>query len=145
MHRFLSTETLQQSATQVFGGAATQFMQQFYLVADEADRTGDGIYVEQRLHIGLVSLWAMVAGFALLILISLTVMFTTLSGTVPQDPGPIATTATILIASSGLQKLLYGTGGHRTRQLVGRLRGWTFQTNTSEKFKVGVAYEGALT
>ena len=143
--RFLSTETLQQSATQVFGGVATQFMQQFYLVDDDVDIIGDGIYIEERLHIRGVSLWAMVAGFALLMLFSLTVMFTTLPGAVPQDPGPIATSATILFASTGLQKLLHGTGSHRTSQLVERLRGWTFQTNTGENFNVRVAYEGALT
>jgi Protein of unknown function (DUF3433) len=145
MDRFLSTETLQQSATQVFGGIAVQFMQQFYLAADDANTTGDGIYSEERLHIGVVSLWAMVAGFALLIVLSLTIMFTTLSGAVPQNPGPIAVSATILVASSGLQKLLYGTGSYRTSQLVERLRGWTFQTNTGENFNIRVAYEGALT
>jgi Protein of unknown function (DUF3433) len=144
MDRFLSSETLQQSTTQAFGGVATQFMQQFYLVADDADVTGDGTYVEERLHIRVVSLWAMVVGFALLILFSLVIMFTTRSGVVPQDPGPIATSATILVGSSSLQKLLHGTGSLRTSQLVERLRGWTFQTNASDNFNIKVAYEGAL-
>jgi Protein of unknown function (DUF3433) len=145
MDRFLFTDTLQQSATQVFGGIAVQFMQQFYMAADDANTTGNVIYSEERLHIGVVSLWAMVAGFALLILLSLTIMFTTLSGAVPQNPGPIAVSATILVASSGLQKLLCGTGRYRTSQLVERLRGWTFLTKTGENFNIRAAYEGALT
>jgi Protein of unknown function (DUF3433) len=144
MGRFLSTEMLRQSATQALEGTATQFMQQFFLVADDADATDDRIYIEERLHIGLVSLWAMMAGFALLILFSLIVMLTTRTDAVPQDPGPIMTSATILIASSGLQKLLHGSGSHRTSEFLERLRGWTFQTNTGENFSVRVACEGAL-
>jgi Protein of unknown function (DUF3433) len=145
LDRFLSTETLRQSATQVFEGTATQFMQQFYLMANDADTTGNGIGIEERLHIGLVSLWAMVAGFALLVFFSLIVVFTTQTGAVSQDPGPIATSATILVASSGLQRLLHGTGSHRTSRLVERLRSWTFQTNAGENFDVKVARAGALT
>jgi Protein of unknown function (DUF3433) len=145
MDRFLSSETLQQSATQVFRGVAVQFMQQFYLVADDADATGDGNYIEERLHIRVVSLWAMVVGFALLVLFSLVIMFATQSDAVPQDPGPIATSAIILVASFSLQKLLHSTGSLRNSQLVERLRGWTFQTNTGDKFNIKIAYEGALT
>ena len=117
MDRFLSAETLQSSACQVWAGIASQFVRESCIKATNVSSTATATLIEPRLHIGLVSLWAMVVGFILLIILTVCIMITTCNDVVPQDPGYLATSSFVMITSPTMTEIFSVSGSLRTSQL----------------------------
>jgi hypothetical protein len=81
--RLLSAETLQSSACQVWSGIASHFVRESCIRITNVTSNATVTFVESRLHVGLVSVWAMISGFVLLIMLTICIMFTTYNDVVP--------------------------------------------------------------
>lgn len=136
MNRFLSEETLNSSASQVWAGIVSQFVQKSLATATNARSTANATYVEPRLHVGLVSLWAMAAGFVLLIILTVCFMLTMRNDVVPQDLGYLATSSFLMITSQTVIRVLSACGGLRTSQLSNLLSNFEFETKFDRSFRI---------
>jgi hypothetical protein len=136
MSQFLSAETLQSSAQQVWAGIASQLVRESFIRTDNVNSTATEIIVEYRLHVGLVSLWAMVIGFFLLIILTICVMATTYNNVVPQDPGYLSMSGSVMITSSTMTEALSACGALRTSQLSNSLSRFEFTTEFDQSFRI---------
>lgn len=95
--------------------------------------TGEVSYLVDRLHVSRVSLWLMVVGFILLVLVTIIVWFSTASRVVSRDPGSIGAVAAILSQSTGLYDLLHIVRADSDDELKRGLGSQSFRTIVSEK------------
>ncbi|KLJ07498.1 hypothetical protein EMPG_17014 [Blastomyces silverae] len=140
LEKFLDGETMNKAFQRVYTGMASQFAQQNLLVPTSKDSTGRVVYIEDRLHFGIISLWVMVAIFASLSVLTIIILFTGPSAIAPRDPGSIAAQATILVGSNDLQPLLQDAGHLSDRGIRDKLRNYTFRTSTYRSFRITARY-----
>lgn len=126
MASLLSTEMLREGATRAYSAIASQLMKNSFLVPDRSRIIARGSYVDERLHIGLLSLWIMFAALMIVIFLALMIMLTLSKGCVLQDPGTIAAHALMLYSSTNLNQTLHSAGKLRTSQLGALLRRYRF-------------------
>jgi hypothetical protein len=136
MDRFLSAETLQSSACQVWAGIASRFIRESCTRSTNVTSTATVTFAESRLHVGLISFWAMVVGFVLLIILTICIMFTTCNDVVPQDPGYLATGSSMMITSPTMTEALSACGELRTSQLSHLLSDLEFKTEFDRSFRI---------
>jgi hypothetical protein len=136
MDRFLSSEILQSSAYQVWAGIASQFVRESCTRATNVTATATVTFVESRLHVGLVSLWAMVVGFVLLIILTICIMFTTCNDIVPQDPGYLVMSSSTMVTSPTMTEVLSVCGELRTNQLSYLLSEFEFKIEFDHFFRI---------
>ena len=129
MDRFLSAETLQSSAGQVWAGIASHFMREFFLEPVRHEIPGTAVFVQDRLVVGDASLWIMVAGFVLVTMLTLSIMISIPAEAVPRDPGLLSSDAIMLASSPSLHRLLKHCNDLRTSEITRVLRGTKFQTD----------------
>ncbi|EEQ87024.2 uncharacterized protein BDCG_02144 [Blastomyces dermatitidis ER-3] len=140
LEKFLDGETMNKAFQRVYTGIATQFAQQNLVIPTSKDSTGRVVYIEDRLHFGIISLWIMVASFASLSVLTAIILFTGPAAITPRDPGSIAAQATILIGSNDLQPLLQDAGHLSDRGIRDKLRNYTFRTSTYRSFRITARY-----
>lgn len=136
MDRLLLEETLQSSATEMWAGLCAHFVQQNFLTPVTSEATGRAVRVEDRLRLGVGSLWTMVIGSMLIVLLTSCIMLTTTRNTVSQDPGLLYSNATILESSSALQALVKHCGSMRTSEITSLLCGIKFRTDLCDTFRI---------
>jgi hypothetical protein len=136
INQFLSAETLQSSARQAWAGIASQFVRENCIRATNVTSTATATFLESRLHVGVLPLWAMVAGFVLLIILTICIMFTTYNDIVPQDPGCLAMASSLTITSPTMTDSLRVCGCLRTSQLSDSLSGFEFKTQSDSSFRI---------
>ncbi|OJD20409.1 hypothetical protein ACJ73_08256 [Blastomyces percursus] len=116
LEKFLDGEIMNKAFQRVCTGIASQFAQQNLLIPTSTDSTGRVVYIEDRLHLGIVSLWIMVACFSSL---SRRLRF---------------------IGSNDLQPLLQDAGHLSDHGIRDRLRNYTFRTSTYRSFRITARY-----
>jgi len=127
--RLLSAETLLSSAEQTLSGVAAHIIQESFLRPSMSQRNGTVLRSEERLEIGDASLWVMVAGFVIMIILTSSVMYTTSQSVAPRDPGLLSTDAMVLVSDPDLRKLLAPCNAMRTEEVADTLRGIKFGTS----------------
>ncbi|OAX80568.1 hypothetical protein ACJ72_05100 [Emergomyces africanus] len=140
LEKFLEGEIMSRAFQRVYSGVASQFVQQNLIVPTSEDSTGKVVYVEDRLHVGIISLWVMFACFISLSLLSVIILLMGPSAITPRDPDSIAAQATILVSSNELQPLLQDAGHLSDRGIGDKLRNYTFRTSTYQSFKITARY-----
>ena len=128
----LSANTLQEGASKAFSGIATQLMKSSFLMPINDTITARGRYMDERLHIGLISLWIMFAALIAMVFLTLAIMFTRSRECVLHDPTTLAAHAVILSSSSNLHQLLQTAGRLRTSQLGTLLQRHRFSSSKSD-------------
>lgn len=136
MNRSLSSQTLQLSASQVWAGIVSQFVLENLSTPTNFSLTANAIFIEPRLRVGLISLWMMVAGFVLLIILTAGIMFTTCNDVVPRDPGHLATSSSLTITSPTVTEVLSACGELRTSQISTLLSKFEFETKLDHSFRI---------
>jgi hypothetical protein len=134
--RFLSSEELQSSAGQVFAGVGAFFVRDNFLKNVSTEVNGTAVRVEDRLLIGLTSLWLMLVGFGLVIPILLCILYTAPRNVVPGDPRLIATDALIVSSSPALRDLLDSCHDMRSSHMTSLLHNVKFSTTIDEAFQI---------
>lgn len=134
MARLLDPEELKDAAERVWNGLAAQVARQAYEAPAEIEAEGNGIYEEEKLRVGLVSLWLMVAGFVLMALLSIILAFTVCQNVVAEDPRTIASVAAMVASSPSIRAPFKGTGAMRRSQLTETIRNYAFQTSFRNGF-----------
>ncbi|EEH06198.1 conserved hypothetical protein [Histoplasma capsulatum G186AR] len=141
LEKFLDGEIMNKAFQRVYGGIASQFAQQNLLVPISEDITGKVVYIEDRLHVTINSLWVMLASFVILSVLTVIILFTRPSEFASRDPGSIAAQATILAGSNELQPLLQDAGHLSGRGIGDKLRNYTFRTSTYRSFRITARYD----
>lgn len=124
--RLLSIQTLLSSAEQTMSGLAAHIIRESFLKPGFSQRNGTVLRSEGRLKTGTTSLWVMVAGFLIMIILTSCVMYTTSQHLVPRDPGLLSTNAIILASDPDLRKLLAPCSAMRTDEVADTLHGSNF-------------------
>ncbi|PGH08564.1 hypothetical protein GX51_01083 [Blastomyces parvus] len=140
LEKFLDGETMKKAFQRVYTGITSQFAQQNLLVPTSEDITGIVVYIEDRLHFVVISLWVMLASFVSLSVLTIIILFTGPSAIAPRDPGSIAAQATIFVGSNDLQSLLQDTGHLSDRGIRDKVRNYTFRTSTYRSFRITARY-----
>ncbi|OJD11115.1 hypothetical protein AJ78_08049 [Emergomyces pasteurianus Ep9510] len=140
LEKFLDGKMMSRAFQSVYSGVASQFAQQNLIVPTSDDSTGKVVYVEDRLHVGIISLWIMFACFVSLSVLSVTILLMGPSAIAPRDPDSIAAQATILVSSNELQGLLQDTGHLSDNGIKDKLRNYTFRTSTYQSFRITARY-----
>ena len=126
--RLLSAQTLLSSAEQTMSGLAAHIIRESFLRPSISQQNGTVLRSEERLEIGTASLWVMVAGFVIMILLTSCVTYTTSQHLVARDPGLLSTDAIILASDPDLRKLLAPCSAMRTNEVADTLHGTKFGT-----------------
>ncbi|KAM0706042.1 hypothetical protein Q7P35_007402 [Cladosporium inversicolor] len=134
--RLLSAETLQRAANHAWAGIAANLVREIFLRPATIEASGTVTVAENRLCIGAASLWGMVTGLLLAVMLTISIMFSTLGNCVPRDPGLISTDALVLASSPQLQALLRDCSSMRTSAMAAILRKARYSTDTSHPFSI---------
>ncbi|KKZ68312.1 hypothetical protein EMCG_05987 [[Emmonsia] crescens] len=141
LEKFLDGETMSKAFKNAYSGVASQFAQQNFIVPTSEDSIGRVVYNEDRLHLGIVSLWIMFGSFVSLSVLTIIILFTGPSAIAPRDPDSIAAQATILARSNELQPLLQDAGHLSDRGIGDKLQNYTFRTSTYRSFRITARYD----
>jgi hypothetical protein len=125
---------LKASMEQVWAGLGSHIVRESFLSPTVVDANGTSIHKEDRLLVGVASLWIMVAGFGIVIVLAISIMLTTSQGVPPRDPGMISTDAIALSVSPKLQDILEKCHSMRTSQMTETLRGIIFTNAGNDNF-----------
>lgn len=136
MDRLLSAATLAQGVVQSWNGIATQWAHENLIQPSSDSTVADVLYMEDRLHVSTASWIIMLVGCLVLVVLSVSVLWTTRSKLIPSNPATIATYAAILAASPRLQQHLQDAGQLRTSQLTTLLQDVEFRTVAAEHFRI---------
>ena len=134
--RLLSTETLQRAASHAWAGIAAHLVRENFLRPAAIGASGTVTIAENRLCVGAASLWGMIAGLILAVMLTICIMFSTLGECVPRDPGLISTDALVIASSPQLQALLRDCGDMRTSAMAAILRNARYSTDNSRLFSI---------
>ena len=126
--RFLSAKTLLSSAQQTMSGLAAHVIRESFLQPSFSQRNGTVLRSQERLEIGAASLWVMVAGFVIMIILTSCIMYTTSQHLVARDPGLLSTDAIILASDPDLRKLLAPCSAMGAKQIAVTLHNIKFGT-----------------
>ncbi|GAB1731874.1 hypothetical protein NU195Hw_Modified_347t1 [Hortaea werneckii] len=144
IQRLLSGETMQSSVEQVWNGLGAHLVRELYLRPASIKATGSAYLIVDRLSVGPASLWAMVGGSALLLVLTILVVVTRTRDIIPQDPGVLTTDVMVLISSMSLRNLLKNAGSMRTSALGDMLHGTMFTIGGDPVFRIETIGQGAL-
>lgn len=103
---FLNAQVLKSAAEDLFNGLTLEIVRQNLMSSDQTTTDGMAVYPVGRLYIRPTSLWVMVSGFGLLIILSILVLFFAPGAVVSRDPSSIAAHAAILTRSIDLNREL---------------------------------------
>lgn len=142
MSRLLSEQALKASVEWAWAGLASHLIRESFLSPTRLDAHGTAIHMEDRLLVGAASLWIMVAGFAIVIVLAIIVMLTKSQRVAPRDPGLISTDAVVLSTSPSVQKILSRCHNMRTSQMVETLRDVRFSTCDNNSFRIDTVDDG---
>jgi Protein of unknown function (DUF3433) len=117
----LDSGVLKGTAEKAFKGVAVQIANNYLRTSDSRKVAAEMSYLDQKLQIRIVSVWAMGIGFVLLALMTLTILVWRPRDVVSRSTNSIAAKAAILAASPELQGLLQGAGNLSGPQLNARL------------------------
>ena len=140
----LDAEKLRSAAETTYQGIASQYARRSLTVATNDRTKGTSSHSELRLQMVPVALWVMVAGFALLIPLSLVIMLLGPGAATPRDPRSIGSNAAILARSNDLQWLLREQGSSTPSRLKVALSGHQIQSTVlagdrqQPNFKIGI-------
>jgi hypothetical protein len=119
----LDVERLKDASTLTFNGIMSQYAHKYLKEATNDSIGGQASYLENRLHLRPSSLWAMLAGFAVMAGLAVGVLFLRPSMTTPRDPSAIGALASILASSDKLRDTLSTTSSVKERALRAALMG----------------------
>ena len=103
---FLNEELLRSAAEEVFNGLTLELVRQNLMSSDQTTTDGEAFYPLSKLYIRPVSLWVMTAGFSLLIILTILLLWFSPSAVVSREPSSIAAHAAILARSTDLNREL---------------------------------------
>lgn len=106
----LDRQNLKSAAETLFNGVTLEIFKQNLMSPDSSTIIGQSVSLQNRLYIRSTSLWVMGAGFAILMLLTVVVLFAAPSAVVSRDPSSIATHAAILARSTDLNRELRRDG-----------------------------------
>ncbi|SPJ88779.1 uncharacterized protein FTOL_12673 [Fusarium torulosum] len=136
---FMEPSVLQNTSITVLQGLLNEFARDSLLVETRAKSTAIGIVSEARLRTRTVAVWLMVAGFCILAIISLLLVFSIPKGPwVPAFCGSIAGHAAVLVNSPNLVALLRDSGHSTEKDLIKRLEGIQFIMNRDGTERCGI-------
>ncbi|KAL8862737.1 MAG: hypothetical protein Q9178_000679 [Gyalolechia marmorata] len=136
----LDPKDLARGATSVFEGLVLQFAQLELLQPARIESTGSVTASTNRLQVRTAPLIAMIVMIALVTCLILVTILVVRQRVVRQQPGSIASYASILARSSTLQPLLQDTGDMRTSELTRKLNGLRYQvSHTDHIFEIEVS------
>lgn len=139
---FLKPGVLENTSIAVIEDLMNEFARESLLVESRLTGTADGLVGEARLQMRTAAVWLMVAGFCVLAIICLLLLFfISTSPWIPAFGGSIAGHAAILVNSPHLLALSNDTGHLTEKELVERLEGTQFMAakSTDESFLIDVA------
>jgi len=139
IERLLNPEILVEAASNLFSGVAARYLQQYCLMPTQATISAQAQLMEDRLHVSPVSIYIMMACFALLVGCAISLIWTSRQRLVPRDPSRLSTLATILARTLPMQDVLQYSGDLRTSQITEQLRSYEFISSTGTDFKLDVA------
>lgn len=141
---FLDSKKLINAAQNTFQGIMSLWFHSNFISYANEPITGSATYTANRLYVVESSLWAMVAGFLLLILITIVVLLNTTETVTTGDPNTIGASAAVLVHSEELNELLSDVNAVSSATLKAGLSFLSFSTaitsrDRTQAFKIEVS------
>ena len=127
--RSLFNETVMAEAAQtVFENIAVQIARKNLVQISDIPFHGQVSFTQNRLHVRELSVWLMVAGFTLLAVLTVVVIFYRPQGAVCVNPDSLAAIATMTRNSESLKRIMRGTGAMTSQELCGHLQAYRYSS-----------------
>jgi hypothetical protein len=125
-------QALMVASPTVFKGISAQIARQYLFVDSGRPLAEQVIYLENRLHVKVLSVWLMGVGLLFMTLVGVLVFWLCPRKVVPQDPTTIRAIATLSVSSTLLNTSLKNTGHVKPRELRELISSARYQTTASE-------------
>jgi Protein of unknown function (DUF3433) len=125
---FLDDALLTEISRRAFSFVAAEIAKQYLLIPTSDTFSGTMNYVEHRLFVHQLSLRAMEAVLALLVILSCVIIFFRPSQVFSRDPGSINGLSTVLSRSPSVETILKGTGATSLATLETLLSGRSYES-----------------
>ncbi|KIW80320.1 hypothetical protein Z517_06935 [Fonsecaea pedrosoi CBS 271.37] len=122
----LDEPTMIKTAEKAFQQVAVQIIKKNLAQAVSLRTTGQASYTQERLRINDVSLWSMVGGFGVMIVIAVFFILTRKQDATPRDPTSTLSAALILRPNKLLHDVLQTSAGYEEDQFAANLQNYTF-------------------
>lgn len=128
----LDEKTMIATAERVFQQVAVQIMKKNLLQQTSTPMVGQVTRSQHRLEINETSLWLMVSGFAIMIVLVVLVLLNLSYNVVQQNPEPIISTALLLKESKEFEKVILKGTGLSEKALAAEIKKRHFRTSMME-------------